>query len=52
MNKHNLRLYQAGAERRKKIKELAAKGYMWTEIGKLFKLSAERARQIGKQKGV
>ncbi len=49
MNKHNLRLFQANADRRKRIKSLAAKGYMWTEIAKLFKISPQRAQQIGKQ---
>lgn len=49
MNKHNFRLFQANATRRKKIKELAAKGYMWTEIAKLFNISPQRAQQIGKQ---
>ncbi len=49
MNKYNLKLFQANAKRRKQIKELAAKGYMWTEIAKLFKISPQRAQQIGKQ---
>ena len=47
MNKYNVQKHQQSAPRRKKIKELRAKGWEWTEIAKRYGISPQRAQQIG-----
>ncbi len=49
MNKYNLKIFTAGAKRREQIKTLRAQNWTWPDIGRKFKITAQRAQQIGNQ---
>jgi len=49
MNEYNLRIYTANAKRREQIKVLRAQQWTWTKIARKFKITPQRAQQIGNQ---
>ena len=47
MHPYNERQIKQAASRRRKIRELRAKGWKWARIAKKYAISIQRAHQLG-----